>query len=481
MYQSKTSRRQFLIGLSGFALSLPLLPSLLPRAYAAGGRARRFIGVFHGNGTDIENFWPANVPMVNITGGQAGVLTNVAGDLSPIIGAPFNSLKDKMNILWGLNRDKAETNFHGHNPMICLTGCNVPDHDGGTGRYIGQYPAWPSLDQVFANSPIIYPSAPPLRDVHLLSRRAGAFYIPDRRNAISFKAVGGQFVDNLPETDPRVIFDRAFGGQTQQADVMGRYQKVVDKVLADYQSVRANRRISAEDKLALDIHMEHLNQLESNLVALGPPTCTPGARPGGNSINFQSRTEADTYVSNHIDLIVSLIRCDLTNVVTFMLNTPTDTEKFTFLPGYRNLDFHSESHFGTGEAGTPDAKGIHYTEIYKWLTSKLAELANKLNTPEANGSTFLDNSLILFSNSQGAGNHTGENIPVILLGSAGGALRTNQYIRYNNQPVYNQVLVTAAQAMGLMPSDYRQGGRVGFGTYARPEFASDTPLSNLIL
>lgn len=485
MFRKPNTRRQFLIGAGGFALSLPLLPSLLPKALAAGGRSRRFISIVNANGTDPENYWPDNISLSNIAGARRGTLTSVQGELSEILGAPFNSLKSKMAILHGLDRDKMETNYHGHNIKMCLTGTNVPDHNGD-GRYEGDYDAWPSLDQVLANSPIVYPNTPALRDVHLVTRRDGAIEHYNRRHAISYKAVNRKFVEVFPENDPRVIFDRVFGANTQQqsnpqADAKNqKYQKVVDKVLGDFRSLRANRKISSEDLVAVDIHLEQLSQLEDNLISLPTvPVCTPGQRPVDANFSTSSLSEVNQYYSAQIDLMVSLIKCDLTNVITLMLNNSTDREKFTFLPNYRGMSFHIESHFGTSSG--PSNKSSHFTEIFKWLSSKVAELATKLDTPEGGQDTFLDNSLIMATSSQGNGNHTGKNIPMLLLGSAGGRIRTNQYLRFDDEPAYNQILVTIAQAMGLSPNDYRQAGRPGFGVYRRSEYSSDSPLPGVLV
>jgi hypothetical protein len=67
---------------------------------------------------------------------------------------------------------------------------------------------------------------------------------------------------------------------------------------------------------------------------------------------------------------------------------------------------------------------------------------------EGNGKSMLDNSLVVWLNGLGKGNnHTRDNIPYVLAGSAGGYFPTGRYLTYDN--AHNDLMVSILNAMGL--------------------------------
>ena len=68
---------------------------------------------------------------------------------------------------------------------------------------------------------------------------------------------------------------------------------------------------------------------------------------------------------------------------------------------------------------------------------------------EVDGSTMLDNTLLLWGNELGAGNsHSYKDIPWLLAGGAGGALQMGRYLQFLDRP-HNDLLVSVCHAMGL--------------------------------
>ena len=99
--------------------------------------------------------------------------------------------------------------------------------------------------------------------------------------------------------------------------------------------------------------------------------------------------------------------------------------------------------------------------------------------PEANGTTYLDNSLVYWGNELGF-NHIAYSVPCLLAGSAGGFIKPGRYLDYIDWDgrayfaqedgnvikgiPHNRFLVTVLQAMGLAPADYEPGGQPGYGS-----------------
>jgi len=97
---------------------------------------------------------------------------------------------------------------------------------------------------------------------------------------------------------------------------------------------------------------------------------------------------------------------------------------------------------------------------------------------EADGSTMLDNSFVMWTNEMAEGKlHSLISMPVLTAGGAGGKIRTGNFIDYRQGVTinadgygfyldlgrpYNEIFVTAFNAMGMQPADYERKGVQGF-------------------
>jgi hypothetical protein len=111
-----------------------------------------------------------------------------------------------------------------------------------------------------------------------------------------------------------------------------------------------------------------------------------------------------------------------------------------------NEEHHTLSHGGDSDAANTEKLvkiNIWHAEQVKYIADKLAA------APDADGTTVLDNSLIVWGNELGVGNtHSYKNIPWALIGGAGGSLKMGRYLQYASQP-HNNMLASIAQAFGL--------------------------------
>jgi hypothetical protein len=136
--------------------------------------------------------------------------------------------------------------------------------------------------------------------------------------------------------------------------------------------------------------------------------------------------------------------------------------------------------------------------INEWIANEVfLQVLQKLDVEEADGQTFLDNSVVFWGNELGM-NHLNYSVPTVLAGSAGGYLETGRYIDYidwnrqvkfsqhNGMVIegvpYNRLMVTLLQAFGLEPSDYETEAGEGYGdtsTTGKPSdaFAVDYDMS----
>jgi hypothetical protein len=112
--------------------------------------------------------------------------------------------------------------------------------------------------------------------------------------------------------------------------------------------------------------------------------------------------------------------------------------------------------------------------------ASVLDLAVKLDVEEAGGFTYLDNTLLQWTQESGQHTHDSPSIPVITFGSAAGKLKTGLYVDYRNQTTRGQIvqygkwyeyagltytrwLATALQVMGLGRAEFERGAVAGYG------------------
>jgi len=130
--------------------------------------------------------------------------------------------------------------------------------------------------------------------------------------------------------------------------------------------------------------------------------------------------------------------------------------------------FSGDWHQGVAHTNNQTLLAENFRNTLSYLA---ASLAKKLDVEEANGRTFLDNSLIMFTNENGYSTHSGLGVPVITFGSAGGFFKTGQIVDFRRNQAearghgitYNQWLAIVLQSMGLPRSEFETGDQQGYG------------------
>src|SRR5262249_23734906 len=88
-------------------------------------------------------------------------------------------------------------------------------------------------------------------------------------------------------------------------------------------------------------------------------------------------------------------------------------------------------------------------EIDVWYVKQFARFLEKMEqTRDVDGNSLLQNSILVYGSGNADGNrHTHTNLPVILAGGGGGALRAGRYARFDSVPMSN-LLLGVADLMG---------------------------------
>lgn len=251
-------------------------------------------------------------------------------------------------------------------------------------------------------------------------------------------------------TDPRLVFDRLFAGydteQTQEAiDRRIRWRtSVLDHTLADTNDLMP--RLSRSDQAKLDEYLTGLRELEIRIANAGAGECVPGDRPD-DAFDYQ-----DVMVAM-IDLQVKALECDLTRVISFMMENGGSYRSFDFLGvtgGHHELSHHQ------GDA----VKNEGLSVIGEWEIQQFSDFLQKLDAiEESNGNTLLDNTLAFLSSEISDGDrHNHDDLPVLLAGSGGGYAPPGQHKDFGSEQPIANLYIAMAEAAGVAMGPFGQDG-----------------------
>jgi hypothetical protein len=269
-----------------------------------------------------------------------------------------------------------------------------------------------------------------------------------------------------PTTNPNDVYDRLFGGGLAEGNPVGDAQKDVLSALNDrYGSVKS--KVGRQDQNKLEQHRQRIADIQERLNLLDQAACTDPGAPATSDDNWHEVNREAMF-----NLIVSSMSCDLTRVATVRISNQAQQARFG---ASADKSFHEYYSHGTW----PQAKWLDGGEKReKWdganmvLAEKnrvqceyVAQLANMLkDTPDVDGNTMLDNTLIVMMEEISHGGHGHDQWPVVMCGGFGGAIRPGRYIRlprihpkpgrvsgmgqYAGKP-HSHLLISIAQAMGV--------------------------------
>lgn len=449
------SRRLFLRGAGRALLLLPTLPSLLPRAAWSQELATplRYLQVMNPYGPNASIFYGG------LTGDQrlapninARRLSSVSGNISSLIGAPFNGLKDKISVLRGLDVLIRNSNHH-----YCFATTASSYAAGVDNDEAPPVTKQASIDVLLSRSVKVYASAPP-------ATRALVALNPvttdDYANSRTFSwqpSAGGSTVAMLrPVKQTQAFYDAfssGFGAMVMQPSVDPREGSLMQAVHAEYKAIRDGALISAADRLRLEAYMALINDIQREVSTPPPVPATSCFVP-----SREQETDVERRILNQWRILAAAMACDLTRVASITIGMSAGS-------GTRHAEHHA--------VGTPSAG---YLADLSNIGSRVAGLIGELDRVVEGSGSLLDSSLVYWCQQYGCDastdQHSSFDMPVLVAGKAGGALEPGWFVDYRREgsgrrlgvPL-NNLLVTFFNAMGLGSSDYQLPGVAGYGDY----------------
>jgi hypothetical protein len=472
---TKLTRRQVLLGVGGATLALPILPSLMTRTAfgqdPATPRARRLFWLTTDHGAAFETAMFPSTSLLSPAGSifsdhayKAGALVSaVNGDtrvLSPVLSASASrfteTLQSKMNALYGL-----DVPFYiNHNTGLHM-GNYARNNGGGDG---GGLDPRPTIDQILAWSESFYPDLNGIKERSMILGGR-----PISWNYSSPATQSGTIENVRGSTSSRDMFNRIFVAPAEVDDETRK--PVVDKVRESYSMLRnGNARLSMADKRRLDDHMDRIAELERRLTTVA--SCGNVTMPTDDAEQHWKNDPAEVklYCELMVDVVVAAFTCGTSRIAALGLD---ETSKFVAYSG----DWHQNVAHQWSREESQALIVSSYQRVFEWC---FLDLAAKLDVEEADGSTYLDNTLMAWSQESGMETHGSVSVPIITFGSAANFLKTGQFLDYRRTEdpkskfgtnggdqytgvLYSQWLATVLQSMGLAPSEFERWGHKGYG------------------
>jgi hypothetical protein len=164
------------------------------------------------------------------------------------------------------------------------------------------------------------------------------------------------------------------------------------------------------------------------------------------------------------DLMVASLTCDLTRVGTMML-APSRSDIFM-----NWLNINSSHHDLSHDPDSNTASAMKLVQINQWYATQVAALVTALKAVKEGSGTLFDNTVVLWCNELGVGNnHSHQQLPMLLIGSAGGYLKTGQAVTMPAGTPHNRLLITLANAMGVPTT-----------TFGNPKFCTGGPIKEIV-
>ena len=222
------------------------------------------------------------------------------------------------------------------------------------------------------------------------------------------------------EVYPALAFDQLFKDSVQKGD-----KSVLDAILADAKDFRRN--ISRIDQQKLDEYLNSVREVEQRIERAGKRGELQGWRPTLEKPNIPRPKDGYPQdIVEHMrlmsDILVLAFQTDTTRVCTLKLNNDHGTLRFPHL----NVDYmihHLLSHSDTND----------WLKVNQFFLEQVGYIARQLDKVQEGERTTLDNSMIMLCSSMMTGHHDASQLPVVMLGHAGGKLKGGQNLDYLGQ------------------------------------------------
>ena len=403
MTKHQFSRRACLRGI-GVTMALPWMESLnvwgdtpASSAKPASEAPVRLAVVFSGNGFHSKEWWAK---------GEGKEM-----ELGRVL-TPLGDFREKLLFIRGLYNEEAQKgNIHSSQTGNLLSG--APLASGGEIR------SGTSIDQVLAQR---YGHCTKVPSLVLGCEKSNPSVHKNYSMLYSSHISWSSPTTPTPlEIYPALAFDRLFKDEASKGDA-----SILDAVLGDAKDLR--RHICANDQRKLDEYLESVRDVEQRIENAGQKGELQGWRPTLEKPNIPRPADGIPQdIAEHMrlmcDILVLGFQTDTTRITTLKLNNDHSSLRFPNL-GVDYMIHHLLSHSDTAD----------WLKVNQFFLEQLAYLARKLDSIHEGPRTLLDNTMLLFCSSMLTGSHDATQLPVLVIGGAGGRIQGGRVLDYKEKP-----------------------------------------------
>ena len=237
----------------------------------------------------------------------------------------------------------------------------------------------------------------------------------------------GPSTPNPPETNPRAVFERLFGGDDITLPPEVRAKRLADRRsildLAQEQTRRIMSDLGSSDRRKIDEYLTAVREVESKIqraesegvIEVSPDFEAPTGVPF---------LYAD-YAKLMLDLAALAFQTDSTRVVTMVFGREGSLRTY-------------------GEIGVPD--GHHPLSHHGNRPEALA----KLKATEDGDGTLLDHTMLLYGSGLSDSNrHIHENLPIAVFGRGDGSIKPGRFLAYDKPTPMTNLYMTMLTTAGV--------------------------------
>jgi hypothetical protein len=417
-FLSKSLPRRTILRGIGAAVALPFLDAMLPPLRASVKPANRFQAFYVPNGMAMEYWTPK---------GEGTAL-----EISPIL-EPLAEFRDQLLVFSGI---KASWNYiHAGASGSFLTG--TPRG----GRNEIEIIADVSIDQLLGRH---FANETQLSSLEMsMDTPANAGACTGNLSCAYLDTLSWRNATQpLPmEWNPRTVFEKLFGdsGSTDRAARERRleqHKSILDSVTEKLAGLK--QELGTKDQGKVDEYTDAVRDVERRIQM--------AERQSNIELpTFDQPLGAPPVFEDHLALMMDLqvlaLQSDLTRVISFMIakeQSPRPYPQIGVPEAHHPLSHHNN---------VPELIE-KMSKINRYHTQLFSKYLKKLKAvPDGDGS-LLDHMTILYgagiSNSNG---HSGDNLPLMLVGGGAGKLKGGRHLKYSNKPSQANLLMTIMDKM----------------------------------
>ena len=426
------SRRTVLRGL-GATIALPLLDGMVPAFAAIRNTAARPVkrlgAVYVPNGMSMARWLP----------GTEGNL-----ELSPIL-APLAPVRDQVLALSGMANQEAKQwlnegdGDHSRCQAAYLTGAHAKKASGAnTTLEVGV-----SMDQLAARE---LRADTQLASLELSLEANELVGQCEDGYGCAYSATLAWRDANTPlpmETNPRAVFEHLFGavgstGREARLQALRMDKSILDSVNEELTDLQ--RTLGRGDRSKLAGYLESVRDIERRIEiaeAQSDRSLPEVEQPAGIPANFED------YANLMFDLMLVAYQADLTRVCTFLIG--------------REKSVRTYPEIGVGEPHHPVSHHRQRPEqlekqakINTFHMQLFGRFLERLGATEDGDGSLLDQSMMIYGAGMGNSNaHDPLDLPIILAGGGGGAIRGGRHVRLPEGTPLANMHLTVLEKMGI--------------------------------